>query len=142
MGGGSSAQGALDDFRIKSGERIWRLVNPTWYQQGKLQEAIFLDEVSILRKNSVSSQIVDAVKNGMFMRFGILEVSADDIRSAGCVFEITEDIWQGQSLWPADAHAILRRRNTTGKSLRITHQEAIDLIDLANKNLPLVRDPK
>ena len=142
MGGGSSAQGAPDDLRIQPGERIWRLVNPVWYPQGKLQEPIFLDEISVLRKALVSQQIVDAVKNGMFAAFGILEVGADEIRSAGCVFEITADIWQGQSIWPTDAHAILRRRNTGGKNLRITHQEAINLIDLANKSLPLVRDPK
>jgi hypothetical protein len=51
-------------------------------------------------------------------------------------------VWQGKDIWPADAHAILRRRNTGGKNLRITHQEAINLIDLANKSLPLFRDPK
>jgi hypothetical protein len=112
------------------------LVHPDWYQQGKLLETIFIDEVSVLRKSLVSEAVVDSVKNGMFIRYGILEVSADEIRAAGCVFEITADVW------PTDSHAILRRRDTGGKSLRATHSEAISLIALANRSLPLVRNPK
>ena len=142
MGGGSAAQGAPDDLRIKSEEKIWRLVHPSWFQNGQLLDAIFLDEVSILRKDLVSQTVIDAVKSGQFQRFGILEVSADDIRNAGCVFEITNDVFNGQSIWPPDAHAILRRRNTGGKNLRITHQEAVDLIAMARKRLPLLRPPK
>lgn len=140
MGGGSGARRASDDFRIQPGERIWRLVSPDWYQQGKLMEAIFIDEVSVLRADhGVSEQIIDAMPNarfGSFACYGILELSADDIRNAGCVFEIT------QEAWPPDSHAILRRRDTGGKTFRATHPEAIRLIDLANRSLPLVRNPR
>jgi hypothetical protein len=114
-------------------------VNPDWFQQGKLIEAIFVEEVSVLRADLVSEPIIDAMPNkqyGTFACYGILQVSAGDIRNAGCVFEIT------QEAWPPDSHAILRRRDTGGKTLRITHPEAIRLIDLANRNLPLFRNPR
>jgi len=58
-------------------------------------EAIFIDEVSVLRADhEVSEQIIDAMPNarfGSFACYGILELSADDIRNAGCVFEITQE---------------------------------------------------
>ncbi len=144
MGGGGTGTPAPagDDFRILPGERLWRLVEFGWYQPGlqskrSVQEAAFIGEVSLLRESLVAMQIVDAVKNGKFAKYGIAQLNADDIRGrAGCFLRITPD-----SDWPPDAHVLVIRKKTGGKHLKATHPEVFELTNLANSTT-MVREPK
>jgi hypothetical protein len=142
MGGGSGSPAPVqDDFRVKSGEKLWRLVHDGWYQPDALgkrsvQEAAFVGEVSLLRQTLVSQQDVDVVKNGQFAGFGIAELEANEIRgNAGCFLRITPD-----ADWPAEAHVLVIRKNGS-KRLRATHPEVRELTKLANSR-PLLRDPR
>jgi hypothetical protein len=140
MAGGSGAAVA-DDVSVKPGEKIWRLIPKHWYQPNSLGkqeviEAAFLDEVSVLRASTglINFTIVDAAKGGKFKGWGVVELDATDIRTAGCIFEVHDE-----REWPATAHAILRR-DSGGKTFKATHVQVPKLITLANKK-PLLRTP-
>lgn len=101
-----------------------------------MQEAAFIGEVSLLRQSLVSPTQVDAAKGGKFVKYGIAELEADQIRNqAGCLLQITAD-----PDWPPDAHVLVIRKSG-GKKLRITHPEVTGLTTLANSK-PLLRGPK
>lgn len=140
MGGGRSPTPVADDWRINPGEKLWRLIEGGWYRssgQGSasIQEAAFIGEVSLLRQVLVSSKDVDAVQNGKFVKYGIAELEADEIRGkADCFLRITAD-----NDWPTDAHLLVLRKNGS-KRLRATHPEVPELTGLANAK-PLLRLP-
>jgi hypothetical protein len=144
MAGGAGSGLSLDDKRVRPGERIWRLIDAHWYQPdpnkpGALPEVLevaFSQDISVLRECRVSQSLVDSVLSGRFARHGIVEMSADDIRSLGCVFE-----YQFLPEWPIDGHFLIRRvtLNNTLKRLSPTLKAA--LVKLANSR-PLLREPK
>jgi hypothetical protein len=83
MGGPPS----FDDRKILPGEKLWRLIDPTWWRVVDPQigpevlDIAFKGEVSLLRESMVWEYVVDTALNGKFQRWGILELSADDIRA-------------------------------------------------------------
>lgn len=133
MAGGSGSTGTVaDDFRILPGEKVWRLIENTWYQANaagiaEVQEAAFIGEVSLLRSGKITITEIDQVKNGKFAKYGIAELEIDDIRAlAKCFVRLTVE-----PEWPADAHLIIIR-TSGGKNLRATHPEVLKLKQLAN----------
>jgi hypothetical protein len=122
-------------------ETVWRLIEYAWYQpdaNGKkvIQEAAFIGQVSLVRASLVTVQIVDAVKNGKFAKFGIARLSVAEIYKAtkgNLRIDADKD-------WPPDAH-VLFIRSTGGKTLQLTHSEVFELTILANQ-VPLLRPPQ
>src|SRR5437588_12860930 len=113
MAGGTGTSSSSDDWRIKSGEKIWRLIPSSWHQSDpnipgsapQVQEQAFSGDVSVLRTIKVSTSLVDSVLNGKFSDWGILELAADEVRAEGFVFE-----YEAQAgTWQNDAHFLLRR---------------------------------
>ncbi len=144
MGGAPRASVPIqDDPRIKSGEKLWRFIEHSWYQEtppGSGHYSIliqaFLDEVSLVREILVTERDVDSVRAGKFLKHGIVELTAEEIRQiAGCWLVITPD-----SDWPNDAHVLIYRTNGS-KRLRPRHPEPPILTALANGR-PLRRMPR
>lgn len=116
---------------LAAGEKLWRMIEPGWYQAGALQEATFIGEVSLVRAAYVKEAEVDAAQDPSgafrFAKHGILELDADLMtRATGCSFSITPDY-----LWPLNTHVIILR-SSGGKRLKAGHSEVADLTDLAN----------
>jgi hypothetical protein len=141
---GSGAAGGLDDSRVGTGEPIWRLIQINWHlpdpntpgSKKEIQEQAFSGDVSVLRHNIVSQALVNTAHQGKFAKFGILELSANDIRKAGLVFEYGHD-----SEWGQDAHFVLRRIGQNNKLQRLNNTQKKILTNLANQQ-PLIRDPQ
>jgi len=138
---GELGAAVADDTRVKSGEKIWRLIPKQWCQPNSLGkqeviEAAFLDEVSVLRASTglIDLAVVDTAKSGKFKGWGVVELDATEIRAAGCIFEVHDE-----PEWPSSSHAILRR-DSGGKKLKATHSQVSKLTQLANQK-PLVRTP-
>jgi hypothetical protein len=144
MAGGSFAASSVDDARVKSGEKVWRLVHTDWYQSDpnmpgsprEVQEQAFRQDVSVLRERLVSQTIVDSVLGGQFVKWGILELNADDIRAEGCVFEI-----EVLPEWHPEGHFLLRRPGQNNKLQRLNNTQKHALVVLANAK-PLLRPPQ
>jgi hypothetical protein len=140
---------ALDDARVGTGEILWRLIPSHWYRADPndtnrsrlVMEAAFSGEVSVLRQTLVSETLVDSVYNGRFSGVGILELSADDLRNRGFVFEHEHD-----PEWGTEAHFLLRRVGVDGatkepKFQRLNQTQKVILARLASTK-PLLREPK
>jgi hypothetical protein len=144
MAGGIASIQFPDDARVQPGEKIWRLIPKDWYLPDpnvpngspEIHENAFSQDVSVLRACRVSEQIVDSVLNGQFAKWGILELNVDDIRAAGCVFEI-----EVLPEWDPEAHFNIRRLGVNQKFQRPNPIQKRRLAVLANKN-PLRRVPR
>jgi hypothetical protein len=145
MAGGTPAS-TSDDPRILKGERLWRLLPDHWYTEtppgtGLKRIALdaFLDEVSLVRTALVNEIHVDAVKGGKFKKWGIVQLTEDEIRNvANCWLVITPDLD-----WPTDAHVLIyRHHQTVSKRLRLSHPEPLKLHSLANDGRGLFRPIK
>lgn len=141
MAEGSGSTGSVaDDLRIQPGEKVWRLIENSWYQANaagtlEIQEAAFIGEVSLLRSAKITQQQIDQAKNGKFAKYGIAELEIDDIRAvAKCFVRLSPE-----PEWPEDAHLIIIR-TSGGKNLRATHSEVSKLTLLANSKA-LIRPP-
>jgi len=142
--GASPAAPAQDDWRIKPGETLWRLLDRNWYRvlPGNTHSSViidtFLDEVSLIRKTLVSERWVDLVKGGRFANHGIIELSEREIRAiSGCWLIVSAD-----SDWPNDAHVLIYRDYGKSKRLRLRHPEPPILTSLANDGRSFLRPPK
>jgi hypothetical protein len=72
MGGGSGASAAAPAV-IQLGEKLWRLLEYDWYQVEadgvwRVQQAAFLNKVSLVRAAYTGTPFVDAVANGQFLK--------------------------------------------------------------------------
>jgi hypothetical protein len=136
MGGGG---GVASD--VMPGEVLWRFIEDIWFQpdaSGKrvVQEAAFVGEVSLVRASLVTQFQVDTAKNGRFIKHGIAQLKADEIRNdTKGDFRTDTD-----PDWPPNAHVIFIRKSG-GKNLALKHSEVSVLTDLANRQ-PLLRPPK
>ncbi len=139
-----TAASTADDGSVRPGEKIWRLIDPQWYQADpnipnspkEVVASAFSGDVSALRASltsHISEAIVDSVLNGRFARCGIVEFDESEIRGNGCAMRL--DL---QSEWHPDVHVLIIKE-PTGKRLNPTIKKA--LAALANSR-PLRRVPK
>jgi hypothetical protein len=123
---------SFDDGKVLPGEKLWRLIDPSWYQVidpqvgPEVLDAAFKGEVSLLRESMVWDYIVDTARNGKFKKWGIVELSADDIRSCDCALKV-----QDEPEWASDTHAIIVKASTGKPDLNRSHR--IKLTALANQ---------
>lgn len=67
---------SFDDGKVLPGEKLWRLIDPSWYQVidpqvgPEVLDAAFKGEVSLLRESMVWDYIVDTARNGKFKKWG------------------------------------------------------------------------
>jgi hypothetical protein len=142
---GASA-GTSVPTQLQPGEKLWRLIEYSWYQPNStgspaVIDLAFIGNLSLVRGDYLSEATVDAYvdQNGLFKfaKAGIAVLSVDEIlKETGAQLNVTADSYG----WPADTHVELRR-STGGKELRITHPEVVKLTNIANAN-SLVRLPK
>ena len=146
---GAASGSPLDDPRVGKGEIVWRLIPSHWYRAdpnlpgspGQVAEIAFSGDVSVLRQKLVSEALIDSAYNGRFAGVGILELSADNLRNRGFVFEHEHDLE-----WGTDAHFLVRRAGVDGatkqaKFQRLNQTQKVILARIANAQ-PLLREPK
>lgn len=129
-GGGAGVSASADDPRVLPTEKIWRLIDPSWYQGGALLEIAFKQSsLSALREQIVSESIVDAAMGGKFTKWGIAELHASTIRTCGtangdstsdCVIKIEDD----DPPWPVPGHVIIGK-TPGGQTLKPRHLQAL-----------------
>lgn len=130
---GQGAAQSADDPSIKSIEKIWRLIDPNWYQGGQLLEIAYKQsDLSALRECIVLEQLVDSSLNGQFVKWGISELTADEIRTCGtatgdptsdCVIRIEDN----DPPWPKNRSVIIGKA-PGGQTLKKRHLYAITRI--------------
>lgn len=144
MSGGAAGLHKQDDPRVGSGEKIWRFIQKEWYKSDpnipgspkEIQEQAFSDNLSIVRREALAPESkVDTVHGGKFASFGILELTSDQYRSVGCVFEYDHD-----QEWGQDVHFEGRRVGQTNLQ-KLNNTQKKQLANLANQR-SLLRDPK
>jgi hypothetical protein len=107
-----------DDGIVQQGEKIWRLLDPQWYQSDpstpngpkRIAASAFSGDVSALRVSYVSEAMVDVAFGGKFQRWGIMEFDEREIRDNGCGMVL--DV---QPEWPADAHVLIVKEPNGGR---------------------------
>lgn len=129
-GGGSGVSANADDPSVLSTEKIWRLIDHSWYQGGALLEIAFKQSsLSALREQIVSESIVDAAMGGKFAKSGIAELLANSVRTCGtatgdatsdCVIKIEDN----DPPWPAPGHVIIGKA-PGGQTLKPRHLRAL-----------------
>lgn len=143
-GGAAAVSASVDDPRVLPTEKIWRLIDPSWYQGGVLLEVAFKQsDLSALREGIVLESVVNTALGGRFAKWGIAELLASSVRTCGtatgdltadCVIKIEDD----DPPWPAPGHVIIGKA-PGGQTLKPRHLRA--LTKVANSQ-PLKRPPQ
>jgi hypothetical protein len=141
MGGG---YGATAPAIIQPGEKLWRLLEYGWYQVEadgvqRVQQAAFLNKISLVRSAYISTTLVDSVSGGRFQKYGIAVLDAGEIINRNIV---DLRVCPVEAFWPPKVHVEVFRTaaNQGSARLRINHREVQDLTDLANRN-SVIRPP-
>jgi hypothetical protein len=130
---------SFDDHKVSASEKLWRLIDPTWWRLvdpligPEILDIAFKGEVSLLRESMVWEYVVDTALNGKFRKWGILELSADDIRACDCALNVKDE-----PEWAGDTHVIIVKASTGRADLNRIHRTKPTA--LANKS-PLRRLP-
>jgi hypothetical protein len=133
---------SVDDDRIQPTDILLRLIpiehypiDPNTGRRFVASSAFNISRkgVSVLRKG-----MADGVIQQLFPDFGIAEMTAHEIRKAGCVIAIEEDL--GFAHWPRDSHAVVYKQSDTQPKAKLKDRQIHALTYLANKGMR--KEPK
>jgi hypothetical protein len=128
---------SVDDNRIQPTEILLRLIPLAHYPIDPNTGERFVSSVEF----NISRKGVCVLRKGMaeevirqfFPDFGIAELSAYEIRKAGCVIAIETD--PEFTHWPEDSHAVIYKQSDKQPKANLKDKQVDALTFLANKGL-------